>query len=260
MAIRLTSTLALSFALVWSGRGASALAPGPAAAAPAAVPAAETKAASAVPAKPLESISQRAFDAAEPGFRDLDCLDHNGVITVNEAATFGTKNGIAWYKMKPIFDAIDADKNGEITREEYKLKQMPMSQDMLETLSPGFADLDLNGDGALELPEWKGFCEGWMDPKPSAALCDALFQGADTSDPRGQLSREEFDKGGSNCKTLDDGNCAFLQTAASSSGRIGARLGRSKERSLATWSTSHLRPQTAAQALGELIGRARKVH
>jgi len=73
--------------------------------------------------QPPDTLAQAALDAADPQFADLDCVDHDDVITVDEAATFGVKNGIPWSEIKPIFSKIDQNYDGQITLDEFNAQQ-----------------------------------------------------------------------------------------------------------------------------------------
>lgn len=153
-----------------------------------------------------DTLSEEAFDAAEPHFADLDCLKRDSVITINEAATFGVKNGVPWSEIKSIFEALDADKDGSISKAEFNTNKT-LHQKFLEDLRTGFKDIDLDGDNLISSKEWMAFCNGWMTPHPTEKVCNALFKAADTLAPKGEIDRSEFEHAGKQCHSIDDGDC-----------------------------------------------------
>jgi Ca2+-binding EF-hand superfamily protein len=153
-----------------------------------------------------DTLTEEAFDSVNPTFSDFDCLTKDGVITVNEAATFGVKNGVPWSEIKPVFQHVDANSDGKITSKEFSAEEDSNSK-LFQDLRAGFADIDLDGDGLISNDEWMGFCHGWMTPHPPEKLCKQLFKVADTSDPKNMVNRQEFEQAGKECDSVDDGNC-----------------------------------------------------
>jgi len=149
----------------------------------------------AVPSLWEDTLSEVAMEAAKPSFDDMDCITKDGIITIDEAATFGTKTGVPWGEVKPIFDAIDMNKDGNISREEWN-EAHPVSREMLEDLRAGFKDIDLDANNMINDEEWLAFCNGWMVPKLAADKCHELFVAADVSLPTGSIDRTEFEGAG----------------------------------------------------------------
>jgi Ca2+-binding EF-hand superfamily protein len=158
-------------------------------------------------------MTEEAMDAAEPGFDDLDCIDRDGVITMDEAATYGTSNGVPWREVKPIFDVMDLNKDHKITRKEFD-DAHPVSHAVFQDFEAGFKDLDLDSDGLISDYEWMSYCNGWMTKKAQAGTCKDIFKAADVDSPHGQIDRREFDTAGPRCSTVDDGHCSMLLAIA----------------------------------------------
>eukprot|EP00928_Gymnodinium_smaydae_P014549 TRINITY_DN15349_c0_g1_i1.p2 TRINITY_DN15349_c0_g1~~TRINITY_DN15349_c0_g1_i1.p2 ORF type:complete len:355 (+),score=85.34 TRINITY_DN15349_c0_g1_i1:148-1212(+) len=158
---------------------------------------------------PSDTLAQEAWDMANPGFDQLDTDPKDGIITVDEAATFALSNGVPWASMKPLFDVIDLDRNHQITRQEYNASRT-RARKYLQEISPTFRDLDLDSDGKLHLEEWMLYCNGWMVANLSKATCESLFNAADRFPPKGIVDRREFLNAGRYCHTADDGNCTSL--------------------------------------------------
>lgn len=162
-----------------------------------------------VPDTKPDTLTEEAMDAAEPRFDDLDNIDKDGIITVNEAATFGVSNGIPWAEIEPIFEAMDINHDNEITKAEYG-EALPVSHAMFQDFRAGFRDLDLDSDGVISDKEWMSYCTGWMAPKPDQATCQSLFQAADKFNPKGEIDQHEFETAGRHCDSIDDKDCAML--------------------------------------------------
>lgn len=60
---------------------------------------------------------------------------------------------MAGQNVEARFDAMDADKNGQVSREEFFAAQPNMKEG-------AFAAIDADGDGALTIKEWKDFAAG----------------------------------------------------------------------------------------------------
>jgi len=109
-----------------------------------------------------------------------------------------------------IYDYINVDKDECITREEWA---MPGPQEATEDMAPDHGDLDLNGDGVLEMEEWFYACvcsdDNYLDTCGDEDQCKEIFIKAD-DDEDDVLTKEEFDGAGAECKTADDGNCEFF--------------------------------------------------
>lgn len=153
-----------------------------------------------------DTLSEEAFDAAEPHFADLDCLKRDSQITIDEAATFGVKNGVPWSEIKPIFETLDKNGDGKISKDEFN-RNTTLHQKLLEDLRPGFQDIDLDGNNLISTQEWLAFCHGWMTPHPTEKTCNSLFDAADTLKPKGEIDRSEFENAGRECHSIDDGDC-----------------------------------------------------
>jgi len=151
-----------------------------------------------------DTLSEKAFEAAEPQFADLDCLKRDSVITVDEAATFGVKNGVPWSEIKPVFEVLDANKDGSISKSEFETNKI-LHQQFLKDFRTGFKDIDLDGDTMISRKEWMAFCDGWMTPHPTEKVCKGLFDAADIQVPKGQIDRSEFERAGKQCHPKEDG-------------------------------------------------------
>ena len=85
------------------------------------------------------------------------------------------------------FDAMDANKDGKVSREEFFAAQPNMKEG-------AFAAIDADGDGALTLKEWKDFSAGHgkeggmgaMGAMPPSAPGDAAAPDAGKGDAPGQ--------------------------------------------------------------------------
>lgn len=138
-----------------------------------------------------ETLGKKVISAANVGFADLDCIKRDNIVTVDEAATWGSMNGVPWYEIKPIFKALDKDHDNQISKEEFE-KALPTSENMIKEFRAGFKDIDLNGDSQIDDKEWQAYCAGWMTPKPNATVCTKLFVSADTKGPKGTIGIAEF--------------------------------------------------------------------
>jgi len=193
-----------------------------------------------------DTLSEEAFDGAEPVFGDLDCIDRDNVLTLDEAATFGVKNGVPWSEVKPIFEYLDSNGDGEVTVDEFN-NAKPDSEKMIQDFRPGFRDIDLDGDNLISRVEWMAFCNGWMSPHPTKQVCDELFNASDTMSPKDEIDRSEFVNAGKECISIDDGNCAeFIQMVSHhSSHRV----------KLAAVVQASWQPRTGAELFAELLHR-----
>jgi Ca2+-binding EF-hand superfamily protein len=157
----------------------------------------------------LDTLSEEAMDAVEPGFDDFD-VNHDGYITVNEAATYGVRNGVPWGEIQPIFKVMDADGDNKIIHGEFE-KAYPVSHAMFQDFRAGYKDIDLDHDGVITNNEWMSYCSGWMDPvRPDQATCQDLFKAADKFEPFGEIDKHEFETAGHHCHSVDDKHCATL--------------------------------------------------
>lgn len=251
-----------------SPEAAVAAAPGPASAAPAQAAAMIIPEAALVPGRipdasilpPInrspvqtnnDTISEEAFDGAEPVFGDLDCIDRDNVLTLDEAATFGVKNGVPWSEVKPIFEYLDSNGDGEVTVDEFN-NAKPDSEKMIQDFRPGFRDIDLDGDNLISRVEWMAFCNGWMSPHPTKSVCDELFNASDTMRPKEEIDRSEFENAGKECVDIDDGHCAeFVQMVV----RHGSQRVKLAAVVQASW-----QPRTGAELFNELLRRHKQHH
>lgn len=198
-----------------------------------------------------DTLSEEAWEFAEPKFEDLDS-DHDEIITPDEAATFGTKNGVPWSEIKPIFKFLDKNHDKNITEVEFD-NHHPISKRMLEDFRTGFADIDLDGNNMISSEEWRAFCHDWMRPHPTPEKCNTLFKDADTRAPKDEIDRIEFEVGAKACTA----NCVAM---------LQGKSKQSKKYSLKGMVHSKSRPPTAAQQLGAYvrrwtaIRRAREAH
>jgi len=198
-----------------------------------------------------DTLSEEAFDGAEPVFGDLDCVDRDNVLTLDEAATFGVKNGVPWAEVKPIFEYLDSNGDGEVTVDEYN-NAKPESDKIIQDFRPGFRDIDLDGDNLISRTEWMAFCNGWMSPHPTKQVCVELFNASDTMNPKDEIDRSEFENAGKECSTIDDGNCAeFIQLIA----HRGSQRVKLAAVVQASW-----HPRTGAELFSELLRRHKQHH
>lgn len=198
-----------------------------------------------------DTLSEEAFDGAEPVFGDLDCIDRDNVLTLDEAATFGVKNGVPWSEVKPIFEYLDSNGDGEVTVDEFN-NAKPDSEKIIQDFRPGFRDIDLDGDNLISKTEWMAFCNGWMSPHPTRQVCDELFNASDTMRPKDEIDRSEFENAGKECVNIDDGNCAeFVQMVA----RHGSQRVKLAAVVQASW-----QPRTGAELFNELLRRHKQHH
>jgi len=154
-----------------------------------------------------DTLSEEAWEAAAPTFKDIDCIDQDGIATPDEAATFGTKNGVPWSEIKPIFKFLDKNHDKNVSAKEFDSSR-PISKRMIEDFRTGFADIDLDGNNMISSKEWRAFCQDWMNPHPAPKKCNSLFADADTRDPKEEIDRIEFEVGAHQCTA----NCvAMLQ-------------------------------------------------
>merc|ERR1719240_674079 len=150
---------------------------------------------------------------------------------MNEAAGYATTNGIDMGDMEEIFKYLDKDSNGVVDRDEFEQKG---AQDVTEDMAPSFGDVDLNGDEVLEEEEWSAACEcgkAYVDTCGSPEQCKEMFDLAD-DDTNEVVDEEEFEGGGEECKTADDGNCEFFSAHKTSAVR---------KISLAKWMRKHFK-------------------
>jgi Ca2+-binding EF-hand superfamily protein len=196
-----------------------------------------------------DTLTEEAFDSVNPSFSDFDCLTKDGVITINEAATFGVKNGVPWSEIKPVFQHVDANGDGKITSKEFSAEEESNSK-LFQDLRAGFADIDLDGDGLISKDEWMGFCHGWMTPHPPEKLCKQLFKVADTSDPKNMVNRQEFEQAGKECDSVDDGNCYDANAKKEKEGKK-----KDQDSSWFNWAGWGLL-QTKSLSMAEVVGGA----
>lgn len=196
-----------------------------------------------------DTLSEEGFDGAEPVFGDLDCIKRDNVVTLNEAATFGVENGIPWSEVKPIFEYVDANHDGEITKDEFDNSKD--AKKIIQDFRPGFRDIDLDGDNLISKTEWMAFCDGWMTPHPTKEVCTELFKASDTMKPKDEIDRQEFENAGKECKSIDDGNCEeFIQLGHNNVNRRIARRIPLAATVLSSW-----QPRTGAQLFQALLHR-----
>jgi hypothetical protein len=167
---------------------------------------------SAIPPLREDSLASEAMDGAQPGFDDLDCVKQDGLVTPDEVATYCLMNGIPYSEGKVLFDVVDVNHDGLISRKEFS-ESHPVGDSVLEDLRPSFRDIDFDGDTLLSSKEWMSFCHGWMVPNLTIGTCRDLFDVSDTNKPKGFIDDAEFKTAGSKCKSVDDGNCSLLAIA-----------------------------------------------
>lgn len=198
-----------------------------------------------------DTLSEEAFDGAEPVFGDLDCIDRDNVLTLDEAATFGVKNGVPWSEVKPIFEYLDSNGDGEVTVDEFD-DAKPDSEKMIQDFRPGFRDIDLDGDNLISRIEWMAFCNGWMTPHPTKQVCEELFNASDTTTPTEEIDRSEFENAGKECNNIDEGRCAFFVQMVAHHNARRVKLAAIVQ---ASW-----QPRTGAELFSELLHRHKRNH
>jgi len=172
------------------------------------------------------SMTATALTAAGLDMEDLDRNPKDGVITLNETATWAAVASIPFFEVKRVFAMSDKNADGRLTADE--LTGGKLSTDWYN-LRSSFRALDGDSDGFVSKKEWDGYCLGWMSPRPPQTVCEELFAKADTEAPKGKLNRNEFDAGGRACKSPADGGCSLLQAAMQAAGAKESRSpGRSK--------------------------------
>jgi len=155
-------------------------------------------------------MTATALTAAGLSASDLDMHPSDGIITLNETATWATVAAIPFFEVKRVFAIADKNADGQLTADELSGGQL--STDW-HNLRSSFKALDLDSDDLISKKEWDAYCMGWMSPRPPQKRCEDLFTKADADEPKGMLSRSEFDKGGRACKNAKDGGCSLLQAA-----------------------------------------------
>jgi len=156
------------------------------------------------------SMAATALTVAGLNINDLDKNPKDGVITLNETATWAAVAAIPFFEVKRVFAMNDKNSDGRLTADELSGGQFSSAW---HTLKSSFSALDADIDGFISKREWDSYCMGWMFPRPSRTACRELFTGADVEKPKGMLSRNEFEKGGRTCKSPTDGSCSLLQAA-----------------------------------------------
>lgn len=217
--------------------------------------------------EPEDTMTEEAMDGAEVTFVDLDCIKRDNNVTIDEAATWGVRNGVPWSEIKPLFGVVDTNGDHIITNVEFEAGK-PFDEALMEDFRAGFRDVDLDGNGMISKLEWDAWCEGWMSPRPTPEVCEELFRVSDTEQPKGEIDAKEFEEGGKECKSVDDGDCSKLLQAKSNSvarGTAGTALRNSHQHqhqlhaSLSSWFTSHMRtPKTVADLFTVLKRRNMK--
>lgn len=156
------------------------------------------------------SMSATSLQAAGLDFNTLDTDPKDGVITLNETATWASIAAIPFFEVKRVFAMADKNADGRLTQDEIAGGQF--STDW-HNLRSSFRAIDSDSDGFISKKEWDGYCLGWMEPRPPQKMCEELFTHADFDAPKGKLTRNEFDTGGKVCRTPTDGGCSLLQAA-----------------------------------------------
>merc|ERR1712008_121943 len=122
----------------------------------------------------------------------------DGVITLNETATWASIAAIPFFEVKRVFAMADKNADGRLTEDELAGGQFDADW---HNLRSQFRAIDSDSDGLISKQEWDGYCLGWMKPRPPQKMCEELFAAADTIAPKGKLSRNEFDRGGKVCRS-----------------------------------------------------------
>lgn len=139
-----------------------------------------------------DTIAQAAMRSAEPTFTDLDCLERDGEVTEDEAATWSVKNGVPYSEVQELFVLFDVDGSLTLSEEEFARGQ-PLSSRLLAGLGASFESVDRDGNGSISRHEWLSYCSGWMTPRPEPAACAQLFDDVVAESPKGELSRKQFE-------------------------------------------------------------------
>lgn len=174
------------------------------------------------------SAAEAAMYSAGPTFEDLDSTvaARDGVITQDEAATWGMKNGVPWSEMKGLFVRFDRNNNSKLEKREFEAA-LPNSQNFLSSLGSSFEDIDYNGDKLISEPEWLAFCNGWMTPKPSEAVCKEIFKEADVDAPHDLIDKVEF--AGTEDEENEDGRAGRVRHEPATKDDMGSMLRGSSE-------------------------------
>jgi len=160
-------------------------------------------------------MTATALTAAGLNANTLDKDPKDGVITLDETATWAAVAAIPFFEVKRVFAMADKNADGKLTADELTAGQTlpPQFSSDWNSLRSSFKALDADSDGFISKREWDGYCLGWMTPRPPQNICEDLFTKADTELPKAMLSRNEFEKGGRVCKSPTDGGCSLLQAA-----------------------------------------------
>jgi hypothetical protein len=209
------------------------------------------------------TAAEAAMHEAGPTFEDLDgTIDRDNVVTQDEAATWGMKNGVPWSEMKGLFIRFDENNNSRLEKGEFEAAE-PNSQAFLNGLGATFEDIDYNGDKLVSEPEWLAFCHGWMTPKPSESKCKEIFHEADTDAPHDLIDQWEF--AGDNAtqgEPREDEQQEHEHTHEATKDDVGSMLrgslGMASEKALALVHAAGLRQERRIH-LSVLVARARAV-
>ncbi|CAK0876236.1 unnamed protein product [Prorocentrum cordatum] len=153
-----------------------------------------------------DSIAEAAMREAGPTFQDLDCVERDGVVTEDEAATWSVKNGVPYGEIRNIFDMFDEDGSRTLSEQEFERGQ-PLAGRVLAGLGAAFESVDRDGSGSVSRHEWLAYCSGWMTPRPPPQSCARLFDDALASGggPGGELGRDGFEACGRMAAALQEG-------------------------------------------------------
>ncbi|KAL3906291.1 MAG: hypothetical protein SGARI_004070 [Bacillariaceae sp.] len=153
---------------------------------------------------PTASENKSQFDAADLIFSVVD-VDGSGALSFEELTNHLSTSGYTSEAIEQLFKKMDTDKNGEISRREFRrafdmivaLQSAPglgnynaqFEKEIYEDADTLFRSCDENGDGKIELSELLSHMDRKFSTYSETAL-KKIFRSMDT-DGDGSISKEE---------------------------------------------------------------------